>query len=53
VLENVVLLYEVVRFTSPSPFPQLAASFAGVKFTLLIFSASYAVIGGIAVLLRR
>jgi hypothetical protein len=53
VLENVVLLYEVVRFTSPAPFPQLAASFAGVKFTLLIFSASYAVIGGIAVLRRR
>ena len=53
VLENVVLLYEVVRFTSPSPFPQLAASFAGVKFALLIFSASYAVIGGIAVLRRR
>lgn len=53
VLENIVLLYEVTRFTSPAPFPQLAASFAVVKFALLIFSALYGVIGGIVVLLRR
>jgi hypothetical protein len=53
VLENGVLLYEVVRFSSPAPFPQLAASFAAVKFALLLFSASYAVIGSIAVLRRR
>ena len=53
VLENAVLLYELVRFTSPAPFPQLAASFALVKFALLVFSASYSVIGGIASLRRR
>ena len=53
VLENAVLLYELVRFTSPAPFPQLAASFASVKFALLIFSASYALVGGALVLRRR
>jgi len=53
VLENGVLLYEVVRFTSPAPFPQLAAAFAAVKFALLIFSASYAVVGGIVLLRQR
>jgi len=53
VLENVVLLYEVIRFTSPAPFPQLAAAFAAMKFALLIFAATYAVIGGIALLRRR
>lgn len=53
VLENGVLLYEVVRFTTPAPFPQLATSFATLKFALLIFSAAYGVIGGIKVLRRR
>ncbi len=53
VLENGVLLYEVLRFTSPSPFPQLATAFAAAKFALLIFSALYGVIGGITVLRRR
>ena len=53
VLENGVLLYELNRFTSPAPFPQLAVSFALAKFALLIFSAAYGVLGGIAVLVRR
>lgn len=53
VLENAVLLYQVNRFTSPSPFPQLAASFAAVKFALLIWSALYGLIGGIIVWRRR
>ncbi len=52
VLENVVLLYELLRFTSPAPYPQLAASFAALKFALLLFSACYGV-AGIAVLLWR
>lgn len=53
VLENAVLLYQVSRFTAPTPFPQLAASFAAAKFALLIVSALYGAIGGIAVLRRR
>jgi hypothetical protein len=52
-LENAVLLYEVSRFTSSSPFPQLAASFAAAKFALLLFCASYGAAGGIAALWRR
>jgi hypothetical protein len=53
VLENGVLLYEVLRFASPSPFPQLAMAFAAAKFALLIFSALYGVVGGITVWRRR
>lgn len=53
VLENGVLLYELNRFTSPAPYPQLAVSFALAKFAFLIFSAAYGVLGGIAVLVRR
>jgi len=50
VLENIVLLYELLRFTSPAPFPQLAASFATAKFALLAFSAAYGLVGcGVAV----
>ncbi len=52
-LENGVLLYQVNRFTSPTPFPQVAAALAAVKFALLIVSASYAAIGGVALLRRR
>lgn len=52
-LENAVQLYEVARFNSSSPLPQLAASFAAAKFALLIFSASYGVAGGIAALWRH
>ena len=52
-LENGVLLYEVVRFSTAAPFPQLAASFALLKFALLLFSASYSAIGGIIALRRR
>lgn len=53
VLENGVLLYQLNRFTSPSPFPQLAAAFAGLKFALLIASALYSAVGGVALLRRR
>lgn len=53
VFENAVLLYQLGRFTSPAPFPQLAASFAITKFVLLLFSASYGLIGGIRSLRRR
>jgi hypothetical protein len=53
VLENAVLLSEVVRFTSPTPFPQLAASLAGIKLALLLFSASYGAAGGVLACLRH
>ena len=53
VLENGVLLYELNRFTSPSPYPQVAASFALTKFALLIASATYGLGGSVAVLARR
>jgi len=52
-LENGVLLHEVMRFSSPAPFPQLAMAFAVVKFALLVLSASYGAIGGALVLRRR
>ena len=53
VLENGVLLYELTRFTSPAPYPQLGAAFALVKFALLLCSAAYGVIGGAAAFARR
>ena len=53
VLENAVLLYELARFTSPSPYPQVAASFALAKFGLLLFSAAYSLVGGLASFRRR
>lgn len=53
VLENAVLLYEVARVSSPSPYPQLAASFAAMKLTLLLLAAAYGVLGGIATLRAR
>jgi len=53
VLENAVLLYEVIRFSSPAPYPQLAASFAALKLTLLLLAAAYGVLGGIATLRAR
>jgi len=40
-------------FTSPSPYPQVAASFALAKFGLLLFSAAYSLVGGLALLRRR
>lgn len=52
-LENGVLLYELNRFTSPSPYPQVAASFALTKFALLVASAAYGLGGGIGVFARR
>ena len=53
VLENGVLLYELNRFTSPAPYPQLAAAFAVIKFTLLALSAVYGLVGGALVFVRR
>ncbi len=53
VLENIVLLYELLAFTSPAPYPQLAASFAAVKFALLAFSFVYGLVGSGVVLWRR
>jgi hypothetical protein len=53
VLENGVLLAEVVRFTSPAPYPQIALTFAGAKFGLLGVSALYAVVGGAMAVRRR
>jgi hypothetical protein len=53
VLENGVLLYELTRFTSPAPYPQLGAAFALVKFALLLFSAAYGLIGSVAVFAKR
>ena len=53
VFENSVLLYQVNRFTSPTPFPQLAAALAGVKFALLFASALYSAAGGLTLLRRR
>lgn len=52
VLENIVLLYEVSHVASPSPWPELAASLAAAKLTLLALSAFYAT-GGAIVLLRN
>lgn len=53
VLENVVLLYELLRLTSPAPFPQLAASFAAAKFALVLFAAVYGLVGVAVVLFKR
>jgi hypothetical protein len=53
VLENGVLLYELNRFTSPSPYPQVAASFALTKFALLLVSATYGFGGSVGILARR
>jgi hypothetical protein len=53
VVENGVLLYELNRLTSPSPYPQLAAALALGKFLLILASAAYGMIGSAVVLLRR
>lgn len=53
VLENGVLLFEVVRFTSPAPYPQVALALAVAKFTLVGASALYSMVGGVAILRRR
>lgn len=53
VLENGVLLYELNRLSSPSPYPQLAAALALGKFLLLVLSAAYGVVGGAVVAIRR
>ena len=53
VLENGVLLFEVARFSSPAPYPQLALAFAGVKFALIGASMLYSLVGGARMLRRR
>ncbi|MDH3727797.1 MAG: hypothetical protein OER77_09730 [Myxococcales bacterium] len=53
VLENGVLLFEVVRFSSPAPYPQLALTFAGAKFVLLGVSVLYSVVGSARVVHRH
>jgi len=52
-IENGVLLYELNRLTSPSPYPQLAAALAIGKFVLLAASAAYGLIGSAVVFVRR
>ena len=47
VLENVVLLFEIQRMTTPAPWPQLAAAFATTKFALLALSTLYGLVAGI------
>lgn len=53
VLENTALLIEVVRFSSPAPYPQLSFAFATLKFALLAASAAYSVVGLGALARRR
>ena len=52
-LENCVLLYEVIAFDSPTPYPQLALSFATAKFGLLAVVIAYVVIAVAASIRRR
>lgn len=53
VAENGVLLYELNRLTTPSPYPQVAADLAIAKFVLLIASAAYSLLGGALAFARR
>lgn len=53
IFENGVLLYELNRLTSPSPYPQVAAALAIVKFALIAASAAYGLIGSALVFARR
>lgn len=53
IFENGVLLYELNRLTSPSPYPQLAAGLAIAKFLLLAGSAAYGLVGSAMVFSRR
>ncbi len=46
ILENGVLLFELVRMSSPAPYPQLAMAFALLKFVLIGFAAVYG-LGGL------
>ncbi|MEM7136989.1 MAG: hypothetical protein AAF500_10445 [Myxococcota bacterium] len=52
-LENVVLLIEVVRVDSPSPYPEAAFSFAVIKFALLGGAIAYVVSAIVRLLARR
>lgn len=53
VVENGVLLYELNRLSSPSPYPQLAAALAIGKFILIAASAAYGLVGSAVVFARR
>ena len=53
VLENAILLHEINRITTPSPWPELAALFAGGKFLLVGSSALYGIGGGLASVFPR
>ncbi|MEM9728338.1 MAG: hypothetical protein AAF997_07120 [Myxococcota bacterium] len=53
VLETSVLLFEVLRFSSPSPYPQLAAAFATAKFALLLVPIGYALVSAVALVRSR
>ena len=53
IVENGVLLYELNRLTSPSPYPQLAAALAIGKFVLIAASAAYGLVGSALVFARR
>jgi hypothetical protein len=53
IVENGVLLYELNRLTSPSPYPQLAAALAIGKFVLIAASAAYGLVGSVLVFARR
>jgi hypothetical protein len=52
-IENSFLLYQVGRFTTKTPWPQLAASFAMIKFALLLAAAAYCLLAGLGLLRRR
>lgn len=53
IVENGVLLYELNRLTTPSPYPQLAAALAVGKFLLIAASAAYGLVGSALVFARR
>lgn len=52
-LENSLMLYQVERFSTETPFPQLAASFATLKFALLLIASAYCLVAGFGLLRRR
>lgn len=53
VFENGVLLYELHRITTPTPYPQIAAALAVAKFGLVALSAAYGAVGSALVFVRR
>ncbi|MEM7435263.1 MAG: hypothetical protein AAF436_08945 [Myxococcota bacterium] len=53
VLENAMLLVEVVRVDSPSPYPEAAFSFAVIKFALVGGAIAYVLSAIVRLLARR